>query len=98
MKENTTKSMMSKKELDQVNGGSWCESIWDYQDADHFKQCGVTVTKKPWFDDNMYSYKGKEYNRTDLFKQLKKDGWRKDVTCENIDAWVTTTETEEQWT
>ena len=81
MKENTIKDKLTENELEQVNGGGWIESCQDRGDAEQFKKYGITVTKKPWFDDNMYSYKGKEYNRIDLFKQLRKDGLRKEVPC-----------------
>lgn len=97
--EDQNKEMLNAKELDQVSGGGWCESIGDMMDADQYKKYGITIVKAPWFDDNIYSYKGEEYNKTDLFKQLKKDGARtdyqvmKDAPCLGV-----TMETEEMWT
>ena len=76
--EDQNKEMLNAKELDQVSGGGWCESIGDKMDADEYKKYGITIVKAPWFDGNTYSYKGKEYNKVDLFSQLKKDGARVD--------------------
>ena len=69
--EDQNKEMLNAKELDQVSGGGWCESIGDMMDADEYKKYGITIVEAPWFDDNIYSYKGKKYNKTDLFKQLE---------------------------
>ena len=68
-------NILNETDLSQVAGGTHAESVADDDYTAFYKRVGVTRIEKNFFDHNIYSWQGKQYESRDaLFAALDKAG------------------------